>query len=117
MKIQVNTDRNVDGSEAVVLWVEAEVESALERFEDRLTRVEVHLADESGEKDGSGADKRCLLEARPEGMQPVAVTDFSDTVEQAVIGATQKMQSLLNSTFGRVDGRDADATIRQNEST
>lgn len=117
MKIQVNSDRNVEGSEALVLLVEAEVESALERFEDRLTRVEVHLGDESGDKDRSGADKRCLLEARPVGMQPLVVTDFADTVEQAVVGATQKMQNLLNSTFGRIDGHDADATIRQNETT
>jgi hypothetical protein len=117
MKIQVNTDRNVEGGEDLVLLVESEVESALERFEDRLTRVEVHLGDESGEKDGSGGDKRCLLEARPAGMQPVVVTDFADTIEQAVVGAAQKMQSLLNSTFGRIDERDADATIRQNEAT
>jgi hypothetical protein len=117
MKIQVNTDRNVEGSEALVLLVEAEVQSALERFEDRLTRVEVHLGDENGEKDRKGADKRCLLEARPAGMQPVVVTDFADTVEQAVVGATRKMQSLLNSTFGRIAGHDADATIRQEEST
>jgi hypothetical protein len=117
MKIQVNTDHNVEAGEALVLLVEAEVESALERYKDRLTRVEVHLGDESGEKDRSGGDKRCLLEARPTGMQPVVVTDFADTVEQAVVGAAQKMQSLLNSTFGRIDGRDADATIRQNEST
>jgi hypothetical protein len=117
MKIQVNTDHNVEGGEDLVLLVESEVESALARFEDRLTRVEVHLGDESGEKNGSGADKRCLLEARPAGMQPVVVTDFADTIEQAVVGATQKMQSLLNSTFGRIDERDADATIRQNEAT
>jgi hypothetical protein len=117
MKIQVNTNNNVEGSDALTLLVEAEVQSGLERFEDRLTRVEVHLGDESGEKDGSGADKRCLLEARPIGMQPVVVTDFADTVERAVAGATRKMQSLLNSTFGRIDDRDADATIRQNEPT
>ena len=117
MKIQVNTDHSVDGSEALVLLVEGEVQSALERFEDRLTRVEVHLGDESHEKGGSHADKRCLLEARPAGMQPVVVTDFAETLEQAVVGASQKMQSLLNSTFGRIDGRDADATIRQDEPT
>ena len=97
--------------------VEADVQSALERFEDRLTRVEVHLSDENGENDSGGADKRCLLEARPEGMQPVVVTETADTVEQALLSATQKMQNLLNSKFGRIDGRDADATIRQNEST
>jgi ribosome-associated translation inhibitor RaiA len=117
IKIQVNTGHNLEGTEALALWVEAEVRSALERFDDRLTRVEVHLGDESGDKDGGGADKRCLLEARPAGMQPVVVTDFADTVEKAIAGATQKMQSLLNSTFGRIDGHDSDATIRQNEST
>ena len=116
MKIQVNTDRHVEGSEALVQMVEAEVQSALERFEDRLTRVEVHLSDENGENDVGGADKRCLLEARPEGMQPVVVTETADNVEQALLSATQKMQNLLNSKFGRIDGRDADATIRQNES-
>jgi hypothetical protein len=117
MKIQVNTDRNVEGSDALVLLVEAEVQSALERFEDRLTRVEVHLGDENGEKGGSGADKRCLLEARPAGMQPVVVTDFAGTVEDAVVGAARKMESLLSSTFGRIDGHDADATIRHDEPT
>jgi hypothetical protein len=116
MKIELNTDHNVAGSEALVQMVEAQVQSALERFEGRLTRVEVHLGDESGEKGGSGGDKRCLLEARPAGMQPVVVSDLADTLEQAVVGATRKMQSLLNSTFGRIDGRDADATIRQAES-
>lgn len=116
MKIELNTDHNVEGSEALVQMVEAQVQSALERFEDRLTRVEVHLGHESGEKNNSDADKRCLVEARPAGMQPVVVTDFAGTLEDAVVGATRKMQSLLNSTFGRVDGRDADATIRQNES-
>jgi hypothetical protein len=115
MKIQVNTDRNVEGSDALVVMVEAEVQTALEHFEDRLTRVEVHLGDESGEKDRSSPDKRCLLEVRPAGMQPVVVTNSADTLEEAVVGATRKMQSLLNSTFGRIDGREAEATIRQNE--
>jgi hypothetical protein len=117
MKIQVNTDRNIEGDEALVQLVEAEVQYGLERFDDRLTRVEVHLGDENAEKDGGGADKRCLLEARPAGMQPVVVTEFAETVEQAVVGATGKMQTLLNSRFGRIDGRDADATIRQNDPT
>jgi predicted RNase H-like nuclease len=117
MKIQVDTDRTVEGSDALVSMVESEVQSALGRHEDRLTRVEVHLGDESGEKGGRGADKRCLLEARPAGMQPVVVTAFADTLEQACRDATRKMQSLLASTFGRVDGRDAHATIRRNEST
>jgi len=117
MKIQVNTDHNVDSSEALVLLVETEVQSTLERFQDRLTRVEVHLGEEGHEKGGGGANKRCLLEARPAGMQPVVVTDFAHTIEQAIAGASEKMESLLNSTFGRIDGRHADATIRHGESS
>jgi hypothetical protein len=117
MKIQVNTDRNVEGSEALALSVEAEVRSALERYEDRLSRIEVHLSDQDSEKTGSGTDKRCLLEARPAGMQPVVVTGAAETVDQACRDATQKMLRLLDSKFGRIDGRDGHATIRQNEST
>lgn len=117
MQIQLNTDASVEGSETLIASVEADVQSALERYADRLTRVEVHLSDDDGNKKGSGTDKRCLLEARPAGLQPVVVTAVAGTVEQACHDATRKMQSVLNSTFGRVDGRDADATIRQNEAT
>lgn len=116
MKIEVSTDRSVEGSEALALRVEADVRSALERYGDRLSRVEVHLSDEDSESGGDN-DKRCLLEARPMGMQPVVVTGSAATVDQACHDATQKMLSLLNSTFGRIDGRDATATIRQNEPT
>ncbi len=115
MKIQLNTDHNVKGSEALAQMVEAEVQSGLEHFEARLTRVEVHLGDENGKKHGGGGDKRCMLEARPAGLQPVVVTEHADTLESAVAGATRKMQRLLDSTFGRLETRDADATIRQNE--
>lgn len=117
MKIQVDTDRTVEGSEGLVAMVETEVQSALGRFEDRLTRVEAHLGEETGEKKRGGPDKQCLLEARPAGMQPVAVTGSGDTLERACRDATRKMQDLLSSRFGRIDDPDADATIRQDEGT
>ncbi len=77
----------------------------------------MHLSDENGEKHGGGADKRCLLEARPAGLQPVVVTAFADSLEQACHDAARKMQGLLDSKFGRIDGRHADATIRHEEPT
>ncbi len=116
MKIQINTDHNIDGTEALAATVEAELRAALEHFADRLTRLEVHLGDTDGEKDAGGDDKRCLLEARPEGIQPVVVTGFGTTVEQASREAGRKMQSKLRSTFGRLDQRDPNATIRQGDS-
>ena len=114
MKIQVNTDSSVEGSESLAQAVEATVHAALDRYGDRLVRVEVHLSDENSTTGENRREKRCLLEARPAGMDPVVVTGSADTVERACHDATQKMQSLLDSTFGRIDSRDADATIRQN---
>ena len=47
LKVQVNTDKNVEVSADFAERIEADVASALARFERRLTRVEVHLRDES----------------------------------------------------------------------
>jgi hypothetical protein len=64
MQIQVNTDNNVDGHAALVQRVEADVSSALARYDGRLTRIEVHLGDVNAARPGE-TDKRCLIEARP----------------------------------------------------
>lgn len=101
MKIQVNTDANVAGHARLVAHVSTTIEHALARFKDQVTRVEVHLSDENAAKTGP-QDQRCLLEARLEGRPPLAVTDHGATQEQALIGATQKLQRLLDSTLGRL---------------
>ncbi len=101
MKIQINTDNNIEASDEFIQETQAVVESALERFADRITRVEVHLSDENSSHKG-GTDKRCVMEARLEGMQPVAVTDQADHIEQAVNGAADKLERLLNHELGRL---------------
>ena len=101
MKIQLNTDAHVDGSEATAAQITATVAQALERFSAHITRVEVHLSDDTDGKHGQG-DQRCMLEARLEGRQPVAVTDHAATPTQAVHGAAQKLARLLGSTLGRL---------------
>ncbi len=101
MKIQLNTDVHIDGTEALAAKVSATVEQALERFGEHITRVEVHLSDENGGKSGP-QDQRCMLEARLQGRQPVAVTDHAATLEQAVHGAAQKLAHLLDSRLGRL---------------
>ena len=102
MQIQINTDRNIPGNEALAKSVEEIVERILGRFGTQITRVEVHLSDEdSGAKSGI-ADKRCLLEVRLAGQQPISVTDQADHVEAAVAGAAHKMVSLLDSELGKL---------------
>ena len=52
MHIQVNTDDNIDGDDALIAQVEAEIRDGLSRFADQITRVEVHLSDENAAKGG-----------------------------------------------------------------
>jgi len=101
MKIQVNTDSNIQGREALVAQVTDTVEHVLKRFHDVVTRVEVHLSDQNGKKGGQ-QDKRCVMEARLEGRQPVAATDEAATTDQAVRGAADKLSGLIASQLGRL---------------
>lgn len=101
MKIQLNTDARIDGNDAFAAHLEDTMQKALERFSEQVTRVEVHLSDENGDKNGP-RDQRCVLEARLEGRQPVAVTEYAETMDRAVQGATQKLTRLLQSTFGKL---------------
>ena len=104
MQIQINTDNHIQKRAELVEEVEATVESALGHFGDRLTRVAVHLADQNGDK-GGDSDIRCMMEARIEGHQPIAVTDQSDSLEVAVDGAAEKLKAALEHTLGRLRDR------------
>ena len=101
MQIQVNTDHNIAGHEALASHVSGLVENALNHVSDHITRVEVHLSDENSNKGGEN-EKRCVMEARLEGRQPVAVTHQATTVEQSVEGAVHKLSRLIESTLGRL---------------
>ena len=94
MKIQVNTDRNIEGDERLAEFVHEVVSGALSRFADRVTRVEVHLGDVNAGKTGED-DKRCMIEARLAGRRPTAVTHLAGSVREAVGGAADKMQRVL----------------------
>jgi hypothetical protein len=100
MQIQINSGHNVEGHAALATQVSDVVESALSRVSDHITRVEVHLSDVNGDKQGEN-DKRCMMEARLEGRQPIAVTHQAGTLDQAVSGAADKLTRLIESTLGR----------------
>lgn len=101
MQIQVNTDNHIRGREALATEVEMSVENNLRHYRTHITRVEVHLSDENSHK-GGGQDKRCVMEARVEGHQPIAVSHLSDSLSQAIDGAAKKMKASLGSTLGRL---------------
>ena len=111
MQIVLNTDKNVQVDDGLLQRVEADIESGLSRFSDQITRVEVHVSDENAEKSG-GDDKRCMLEARPAGQQPVAVTHNAGSVDEACAGALHKLEALLETKYGRSDNRKGGQSIR-----
>lgn len=98
MTIQINTDNNIENSARLKAYFAEELEKSLHRFEDKVTRIEVHFTDENGDKFGLN-DKRCVIEARPENMQPIAVTEHSDTIEKAFSGALDKIKKVLTTTY------------------
>ena len=101
MHIQVNTDYTIEGHEALAGRIRGVVENALSRMSDHITRVEVHLIDESGPKNRKN-NKRCMMEARLEGRQPIAVTDEAATLDIAVDGAADKLARLIEHTLGKL---------------
>ncbi|MCJ7553377.1 MAG: HPF/RaiA family ribosome-associated protein [Ignavibacteriaceae bacterium] len=101
MKIQFNTDNNIKVSNELRVSLTSLISNELSRFNDHITRLEVHLSDEDGHKDGQN-DKRCMIEARLEGMQPIAVTNHADSHELAVTGAVDKLKSSIDTIEGRL---------------
>ncbi len=101
MLIQFNTDHNIHGREALEAKFSTLITEGLSRFSGQMTRVEVHLSDENANKSGLN-DKRCLLEARLEGMQPIAVSNHANNHELAVKGAINKLKTSIDNKIGHL---------------
>ncbi|AHF66118.1 ribosomal subunit interface protein [Pseudomonas cichorii] len=114
MQIQVNSDNHIESSIRLEEWVRTTIESTLERYDEYVTRVEVHLSDENGEKPGPH-DIRCQIEARPKGHQPISVTQKADTVDQAVDGAAAKLDHALEHLLGKLRSKRGGAPLPQDQ--
>ena len=100
MQVQFNSDSSVMGTENVAERIEAMLHTKLARFEERLTRVEVHVRDENGAK-GGGDDKACVIEARPRGGRPIGVTEHAGKVDDAARKAANTLAQRLERHFGK----------------
>ena len=75
MDFQCNTDNNIDGSREMADSIESGLRSTLSRHVDQLTRLIVHVREETEDR------YTATLEARIEGQQPQAVTASGGSVE------------------------------------
>lgn len=104
MQLQVHSDNHIDGSARLAGWVRATVASKFERYDEELTRVVIHLNDENGNKAGAN-DKRCQIEARARGHQPLSVTYKAESLQFALDGALEKLDRALAHRLGKQRNR------------
>jgi len=100
MQVQVNINKSVEHGIGLEEHVQEVVASAVGRFGEQITRVEVHIGDTNGAKGGAD-DKRCMMEARVNGLQPVAVTDHGPTLHQAIDGAAGKLKRAIDTALAK----------------
>lgn len=106
MQIQLNPGNHTEARDSLAARVETVVTDAVGRFARQVTRVEVYVSDDSGEKNGAN-DRRCTMEARVAGLQPVAVTHHAPTLRDALSGAADKLTRALDHALSRIDDRRA----------
>lgn len=101
MQIQFNTSNSGAEDEKIVDRLDDFFNTNLSRFKEKITRLEVHLTDENSHKDGQN-DKRCMLEARIAGMQPIAVSTQANSFEEATKMASGKLKNKLDTIFDKL---------------
>lgn len=102
MQIQINAPHS-KSPEEFNDYIEQRITEVLQPFAAHLTRVEVHMKDLNGAKGGS--DKRCLMEARPRGLDPVAVEAVAEDETDAVRQSLEKLKHALEHRFGKLGSR------------
>jgi hypothetical protein len=101
MQVQVNHDNHLRIAQDTSERLSLTVQNSLAQYERQITRVEMHLGDVNGGKHGSD-DKRCMLEARLDRMEPIAVTHQAPSVQLAVDGALKKLEHALSHAIGKL---------------
>ena len=104
MFIQIHADNQIPSDNDRDTRLEEQIRQRLARFEGRITDVEVHVSDINGPR-GGNADLRCSMEARINGIPPVAAIDEGNNIDRAVIGAAKKVVRAIDHKLGKLGDR------------
>ena len=91
MLIQFSTDHHIGHHPSLHGHVDALVRKTLHPFRSHITRVDVHLTDENAHANHAN-DKRCVMEARLDGVQPLVVTATASNVAAVLDAASRKLR-------------------------
>jgi len=116
MFVQVKAGNDTKTNESRQAEFAGIVEASLIRFGDQLTSVEVFVSDENGRDKQGGDDKRCLIEARLAGMEPIAVRTHAATFEAAVSECADKLERTLDRRLGRLNDKDGHVPMSGDDS-
>ena len=112
MQIRVDVDDHIDGSEELMVRVEGVVEGSLERFQERISRVDVHLSQRIPHRHGE-RDMCCRMEAQAAGLKLAAVIHEAQTLTEAIHAASAKLERAVYLALTTV--KDAVATSEEVE--
>ena len=98
MQVLVNSDHHTD----LTGRVQGVLEGRLQRFDGRITRVEVHISDLNSRKLAE-RDKRCTMEARLGGLRPIVVSHEASTLTEAIHVAADKLERAVGHALGRLE--------------
>jgi hypothetical protein len=104
MQIHVKAGGGARITEDETSQISGIVESSLDRYADRLTTVEVFLSDENSREKHGKLDKRCLIEARSKGFEPLAVEAHADEYLPAVKSCVEKLLHAVEHRIDRLRG-------------
>jgi hypothetical protein len=108
MRIQLNTDAHIGGTEALAAQVSAMVQESLERFSAHIiTQLEVHLSDENGDKSADCDGQPQVSSVHDEGLCGVAIGQYErsaaaladDAHTKFMIGGHERRVNLLTANI------------------
>ena len=106
MQTQINAPHE-SLPDPLVDLIERSVDEGLEHYATRLTQVIIHIQDLNAHK--GGIDKRCLIEARPKGLDPLTAEHEDEEITDAFRGALDKLKRVLERRFGKLSSRKHEA--------
>jgi hypothetical protein len=112
MFIQVKAENPTFGNQDWQAEVEALVKGTLGRWEERITSLEVLISNEQDREKAGGGDKRCRIEARLPGLEPVAVGTHAPFYDVAIADCAEEMARTLTRRLSRSTD---DGPARQSE--
>ena len=112
MQVQVNTSNGIENKDSLERWASDYLNDQLARFNQDITRIEVQLRDTNSGRKG-GDDKRCTLEARIAGHEPVVATHDAGSQDEAFRGATHRLIHALERVLDKRHAHRDRETVRR----